>query len=106
MRMAIFMALIIMLVSPPAFAKIEQDGKLPKEAYGARVLSVGYRYNWRTNETEIRVKVQKNKQPYLLYFSGEHLPMGASMVSYVGKKINLSIGEGGNLLIIGFSYKK
>ncbi len=105
MRTAILIILVILLASPPTFAKIEHDGTLPKEANGARVLSVGYRYNWRTNVTEIRVKVQKNKKHHLVYFTGEHLPMGAAMVSYVGRKINLSTGQGGKLLIIGFSSK-
>lgn len=103
MKIAIFMALVIMFASQPVIAKIEHDGTLPKEAKGAKVLSVGYRYEWRTNATEIRVKVQKNKKHHLIYFTGEHLPLGAAMVNYVGKKINLSIGKGGNLLIIGFS---
>jgi hypothetical protein len=106
MRIAIFTALIIMLITPSAFAKIEHDGKLPNRAYGARVLSVGYRYYWKTNSTQIRVHVRYQNTYSYIYFSGEHLAMGASMLGLVGKKINLATGEGGDLFIIGYASSK
>lgn len=103
MRTGIMVVILVIFFAHPAMAKIEFDGTLPNEAYGAKILNVGYRYNWRTNETEIRVKVQKNKRPYILTFTKEHLPMGAALVSRVGKKINLSKGTGPyrDLVIIG-----
>jgi hypothetical protein len=106
MRIAIFTALIILLISTPVFAKIEHDGKLPNRAYGARVLSVGYRYYWKTNSTQIRVYVRYQHTYSYIYFSGEHLPMGASMLNLVGKKINLATGEHGDLFIIGYASTK
>lgn len=106
MRMAILLVLIIMLAAPPAFAQMGHDGTLPNVAYGSRVLSVGYRYRSKTNETEIRVKVRYQDTYHTIYFTGEHLPMGAAMMSLVGKKINLATGEHGNLFIVGFASSK
>jgi hypothetical protein len=103
MKKGIMVAILVIFFAQPVLAEIEFDSSLPNEAYGAKILSIGYRYNWKTKETEIRVKVRKDKKPFTLTFTKEHLPMGAALASRIGKKINLIKGtrQFSGLLIIG-----
>lgn len=86
MRTGIMVVILVIFFAHPGMAKIEFDGTLPNEAYGAKILNVGYRYNWRTNETEIRVKVQKNKRPYILHLPRSICPWAQRLSAGLGKK--------------------